>query len=122
MVLSTHLLGDVERVCDQVLMLNAGRLLAVGALDDLKNTGRDELVVHLKGDTTAFVEALRRRGVEPRVGRAEIRLDRPIGGERTIFEAAREAGAQIRFLGPGARTMEELFLRLVQAPPTAGAT
>ncbi|MGA8664047.1 MAG: ABC transporter ATP-binding protein [Thermoplasmata archaeon] len=117
MVLSTHLLGDVERVCDQVLMLNGGRLLAVGPLAELASTGRDELVVRLKGDPSPFVEALRRRGIVPRVGLAELRLDRPADGERVVFEAARESGVQIRYLGPGARTMEELFLRLVRAGP-----
>jgi len=122
MVLSTHLLGDVERVCDQVLMLNAGRLLAVGTLAEMKTGGRDELVVRLKGDTAAFVESLGRRGIVPRVGRADVRLDRPPGGERVVFEAAQEAGAQIRYLGPGARTMEELFLRLVEAGPAQAAT
>jgi ABC-2 type transport system ATP-binding protein len=115
MVLSTHLLGDVERVCDQVLMLNAGRLLAVGRLEELKRTGLDEIVVRVKGDSGAFVQALQRRGVVTRVGRAEIRLDRPPGGERLVFEAARETTTQIRYLGPGVRTMEELFLRLVQS-------
>jgi len=121
MVLSTHLLGDVERVCDQVLMLNAGRLLAVGRLAELQRTGLDEIVVRVKGDPAPFVEALRRRGVVARVGRAEIRLDRPAEGERPIFEAARESMTQVRALGPGARTMEELFLRLVQRDPPEGA-
>jgi ABC-2 type transport system ATP-binding protein len=120
LVISTHLLGDVERVCDQVLMLNAGRLLAVGPLAELAHSGRDEIVVRLKGDPTPFVEALRRRGATPRVGLAEIRVDRVEGGERLLFEAARETGVQIRYLGPGARTMEELFLRLVQ-PGSPGA-
>jgi ABC-2 type transport system ATP-binding protein len=117
LILSTHLLGDVERVCDQVVMLNAGRLLAVGSLAELKNSGRDELVVRVKGDPTPFVEALRHRGVTPRVSRADVRLDRTPGAERWVFEAAREAGAQVRYLGPGSRTMEELFVRLVQAGP-----
>jgi len=122
MVLSTHLLGDVERVCDQVLMLNAGRLLAVGPLAELANTGRDEIVVRLKGDAASFVEALRRRGITPRVGLAELRMDRPAAGERVVFEAARESGVQVRYLGPGARTMEELFLRLVQPGGPGKAT
>jgi ABC-2 type transport system ATP-binding protein len=115
MVLSTHLLGDVERVCDQVLMLDAGRLLACGRLAELQSTGSDEVVIRIKGDVGAFVGALRRRGINPRVGRADLRIDRPGGGERMVFEAAREVGVQVRYLGPAARTMEELFVRLVQA-------
>ena len=122
MILSTHLLSDVERVCDQVLMLNSGRLLAFGPLAELKHTGRDEIVIRVKGDSEAFLEALTRRGATPRVSRADIRIDRPAAGERLVFEAAREASAEVRFLGPGAQTMEELFLRLVQVdPPTRAA-
>ncbi|MCI4367609.1 MAG: ABC transporter ATP-binding protein, partial [Thermoplasmata archaeon] len=122
MVLSTHLLGDVERVCDQVLMLNAGRLLAVGPLADLKRTGVDEIVVRIKGDPEAFVAALQRRGVPARIFRSEVRIDRPPQAERVVFEAAREAGVQVRSLGPGVRTMEELFLRLVQSVPPGRPT
>ncbi|HEV2166403.1 MAG TPA: ABC transporter ATP-binding protein [Thermoplasmata archaeon] len=114
MVLSTHLLGDIERVCDQVLMLDAGRLLAAGRLETLAHAGPEELVVRVKGDNAPFVEALRRRGISPTVNLAELRMVRPQDGERVVFEAARETGTQVRYLGRGASTMEELFLRLVQ--------
>jgi ABC-2 type transport system ATP-binding protein len=121
MVLSTHLLGDVERVCSQVLMLNAGRLLAVGPISELARAGQEELVVRIKGDSGAFVSALGRRGIVAQVGLAEVRMARPADGERLVFEAARESGVQIRYLGPGARTMEELFLRLVGPSHPGGA-
>jgi ABC-2 type transport system ATP-binding protein len=121
MVLSTHLLGDVEQVCDQVLMLNAGQVLATGRLKELRAGAEGELVVRIKGSVEAFLTALRARGVRGRADRAEIRLPAPPGGERTLFEAARESNVQIRYLGPSVRSVEELFLSLV-VKPTAGAT
>ena len=113
MILSTHLLGDVERVCDQVVMLNSGRLLASGTLEELRAHGRDELVLRVKGDPAPFVAALARRGIEVRSGRFDLRLDRPADGTLPLFEAARETGLQIRQLTPAVHSVEELFLRYV---------
>jgi ABC-2 type transport system ATP-binding protein len=118
MVLSTHLLGDVERVCDQVLMLNAGEVIANGRLSELRKGSQGELVVRIKGPNDAFVGALARRGVSAAIDRTEIRLASPFGGRRVLFEAARDADVQIRFLGPAVRSVEELFLSLV---PSANA-
>ena len=121
MVLSTHLLGDVERVCDHVLMLNAGRVLASGRLSDLRKNAEGELMVRIKGPSEGFLSALAARGIAARPGRLEIRLDRPDGGAASIFDAAREAGVQIREFGPAVRSVEELFLSLVPgARPAEG--
>ncbi|MCI4368439.1 MAG: ABC transporter ATP-binding protein [Thermoplasmata archaeon] len=115
MVLSTHLLGDVEKVCDRVVMMNAGQLLAEGRLSDLKATGRDEVVVRVKGDPLLFASALRAKGLSPEVQRSEIRLVRSPGSEIQIFAAARESGVQVRYLRPAVHTVEELFLSLLEA-------
>ncbi len=114
MILSTHLLGDIETVCDQVVMLNLGRLLAAGRLDELKAGGAGELVVRTKGDPTPLVAALERRGIHARLEGLELRFPGPAGGTRSVFEAARDSGTQIRSIGPSVRTVEELFLKLVQ--------
>ncbi|HEV2317567.1 MAG TPA: ABC transporter ATP-binding protein [Thermoplasmata archaeon] len=116
LVLSTHLLGDVERVCDQAVMLNNGALLTVGKLADLKGDGGEELTVRLRGDVEAFVRAAEARGLEPHRTsiEGEVRLKRPAQGEEPIFAAAQDSGSQIRYIGPNVRTMEELFLSLVQ--------
>ncbi len=120
MILATHLLGDVETVCDQALMLNNGRVLAVGPLEELKSTGRDELVVRVKGAPGPMVTALGRHGIVARVDGAEIYVPRPSDGAGTIFAAAQEAGVQVRAVGPAVRTVEELFLRLVDAAGAPG--
>jgi ABC-2 type transport system ATP-binding protein len=113
MVLSTHLLGDVEQVCEQVVMLNSGRLLASGRIQELNRAGRPEVVVRVKGSVEAFTAALSRRGIEARRGPSELRVDRPPGVERALFEAALESGVQIRYIAPAIRSVEDLFLQLV---------
>jgi ABC-2 type transport system ATP-binding protein len=118
LVLSTHLLPDVEGLCDYLVVLNGGRLLAAGPTREILSVDTPELVVRVKGDLPRFVAALERRGVVTRPGRHEVRIDRPGGGERLLFEVAAEVDCQIRYLGPATRSIEELFLRMV--PPSGG--
>jgi len=120
LVLSTHLLPDVEGLCDYLVVLNDGRLLAAAPTKEILARGRSELVVRVKGDLPRFVAALSQHGVAVRSARHEVRIDRPSAGERVLFEAAAEAECQIRYLGPATSSIEELFLQLVPGG-TSGA-
>jgi ABC-2 type transport system ATP-binding protein len=121
LVLSTHLLPDVEGLCDYLVVLNGGRLLAAAPTKEILSVDSRELVVRVKGDLPRFVAALGQRGVTTHPARHEVRVERPTGGEQVIFQAAAEADCQIRYLGPATRSIEELFLRMVPAEP-GGAT
>ncbi|MCI4365107.1 MAG: ABC transporter ATP-binding protein [Thermoplasmata archaeon] len=118
LVLSTHLLPDVEGLCDYLVVLNDGRLLVAAPTKEVLSVDSAEFVIRIKGDMSAFVGSLQRHGVVSRPARHEVRIDRPAGGERVLFEAAAEADCQIRYLGPATHSIEELFLRLVPGPPT----
>jgi len=121
LVLSTHLLPDVEGLCDYLVVLNGGRLLASAPTKDILSVENPELVIRIKGDLPRFVAALGQRGVVSRPARHEVRIDRPSGGERVLFEAAAEADCQIRYLGPATRSIEELFLQMVPAAGGGGS-
>ncbi|HEV2231251.1 MAG TPA: hypothetical protein VGV64_06820 [Thermoplasmata archaeon] len=69
----------------------------------------------MKGDVERFASELAARGAPGVRDGLEITLPRPSGGERVIFEAAAASGAQLRYLGPSVRTMDELFRTLVRA-------
>jgi len=114
-LLSTHLLPDIEGLCDQIVLLNAGRLLASGPLGPLLAEHGGETVVRIKGDGAAFEAALSARGLAARRRRDELRLVLPPEGDRTIFEAARETGTQVRYLDRAVASVEELFLARVEA-------
>src|SRR5437764_132423 len=66
-VLSSHLLHEVEQVCDAVVILDGGRAVESGKLSDLRGTGtNDELLVEVDGGpavAAAFLDALHQRGV-----------------------------------------------------------
>jgi ABC-2 type transport system ATP-binding protein len=114
-VLSTHLLPDVEGLCDQVLLLDAGKPLASGPVRELLASEAAETVVRVRGDPAPFLGALRDRGLSPHLVGTEIRLALPAGGSSIVFECALATGIQVRHLDRSVATVEGLFLTLVEA-------
>jgi ABC-2 type transport system ATP-binding protein len=112
LILCSHLLRDVEQVCENVLVFNQGRVAASGRIADLTGPRRAVYDVRVKGDPTAFLTDLKDRGCEWREGEDGYRVFMSDGfGPELIFRTAREAGVQVRFLRPGAETLEDVFLR-----------
>ncbi|MCI4354806.1 MAG: ABC transporter ATP-binding protein, partial [Thermoplasmata archaeon] len=122
LILSTHLLPDVEGLCDQLLMLNGGRLLAAGPLATLLGGAAGATVIRYRGDADRFSAALREHGLVPQVDRLEIRVDVPASGYRDIFQAAYDTKTEIRYLGRSVRSVEDLFLSLLDRTAAVEAT
>jgi ABC-2 type transport system ATP-binding protein len=114
-LLSTHLLHDVEEVCEQVVLLNRGRVVLAGRLSEL---GRHPGWVYEIGVREerpgSFREALRGRGIDTAEeidGLVRISLEEP--STRLLFETARAASAEIRHLKRFERSLEDRFLSAV---------
>src|SRR5262252_4191135 len=65
LILSSHLLPDVEYTCDHVIVLDKGRVAAQGPIAQLKGPGGRIYELRIKGDVLGFLEALARRGMDP---------------------------------------------------------
>ena len=61
-ILSSHLLEDVDRVCDSVLILHHGRVLAHGRIDVLRAHCRNRYRLRLRGEAGRYAELLRGAG------------------------------------------------------------
>jgi len=116
-VLSTHLLPDVERVCDHAVIMHKGRVRFVGSIDELRGArGRDsELAVQVKADAARLAEALT-------AARATCTVESPVAltvnlppdaTTELVFRIARDAGLQVRSLGVRRETVEAAFLRVI---------
>ncbi|MFO0602803.1 MAG: ABC transporter ATP-binding protein [Polyangiales bacterium] len=118
-VLSTHILRDVERVCDHVLVLGQGRLVADAPLKEMMGQDDGRYVVRIKGDPDAFVERLKANGCTAEkpldAGRSTWVVVPPIGaaGVDAVWRAAVESGAQVRHLAPRTASLDETFVRLL---------
>src|SRR5579884_1561046 len=62
LILSTHLLGDVERVCETVVILHGGQILLHGQVGELRARRHDRYRLQVQGDPAAFLEELRLEG------------------------------------------------------------
>jgi ABC-2 type transport system ATP-binding protein len=112
LVLCSHLLPDVERVCESVIVMNQGQVAAAGTIRDLTGTKREILEVRVKGDATAFLTDLKDGGADWREGEDGYRVFLPDGqGPELVFRTARACGVQVRHVRPGAETLEDVFLR-----------
>jgi ABC-2 type transport system ATP-binding protein len=115
-LLSTHLLGDVERVCDTVLILHQGCLLLQGGVAELCRRRQDRYRLQIQGDATAFREELRLEGVQVLHdnGRGELRVAVPSGWvTRAFFTLAENHHVLLRGIQPDDEDLEELFHRVL---------
>lgn len=125
-VLSSHLLRDVERCCDEVLILKAGRVVAYRNLEAERRANKSFLEVELRGETGGFLAALRELGAEcalaPRRGRDRVKMVLPQGLEvRHLYRQAAERRVQIRRLSYKRDSLEEIFLDAMDADEVAEA-
>ena len=114
LVVSSHLLPDVEAVCDRVMVMGRGRLLVEGRIEDLMRPHDREIEVRVKGDQTAFAARLAASGIASAVEDDRVRATLPEGTTAdAVWEVARGAGEQVRSLRPRRSTLEEVFLDAV---------
>ena len=136
-LVSSHILPEIERTCDRVVMLARGHLCAQGPLKELLAMGEHDLACEAKFPTPesgkAALEAVRGlagvRGVTARemdglVTRWRVAFD-PASLDEAALRAAvgralADARAQVRLLEREKASLEALFLRLMeQGPPVA---
>lgn len=114
-VLATHILIDVERTCDHVVIMNRGRLLKEGSVTGIKGKYSGTYSVRVEGPRERFEEALVSRGcsIAPD-GMHRMDVTLPEGpGTELFFEAARDTGALIRRILPSVQSLEDAFVKLV---------
>ncbi len=109
LLLSSHLMGDVERTCDRILLLERGAVVHHG--DVATFTSETETVyVEVTGRRDEFVAALRERRLEPQLeGSAVVVHDVVDAHYDAIRDALVASGAPLRRLAPHRRTLAELF-------------
>jgi ABC-2 type transport system ATP-binding protein len=113
LILSSHLLPDVEHTCDSVVVMDKGRVAAQGPIQALKGPAGRVFELRIKGDLPAFLEVLRREGLQSHATDEDVmRVFVPDGrGARDIFALAVAHGAQVRHLRPSVPTLEDVFAK-----------
>ncbi len=116
-VLCSHLLRDVEETCDEVLILNQGRIVHYSNLDEERRANRRFVELETAGDNANFAEALEGLGCECAVGTGgRLKMVMSDGLEiRDIYRLAAEREIQLRRLNYRRDSLEDIFLRAVES-------
>lgn len=115
-LLSSHLLRDVEECCDEILILKQGRIAGQCDLEAERRANRKFLELETRGNLTAFAEAVGRLGCEYAVtNERRMKLVLPEGVEvRDLYAIAAEQQLQIRGLNYKRNSLEDIFLKAME--------
>jgi ABC-2 type transport system ATP-binding protein len=108
---SSHLMADIERTCDRIVVLQGGRLVQSGEVEQFtKET--ETVFIEVDDNREALVAALARRGVQVHVERTGLTIEGP---DESVYDHVRdalvEAEAPLRRMAPRRRALTELFER-----------
>ena len=120
LILSSHLLPDVEHTCDHVIVLDKGKVATSGTIDDLKGPAGRVFEVRVKGDLAVFLERMASAAMECHETDEDVMrvfVPGPVGSagddQRRICEIAQQSGVQVRHLKASLPTLEDVFARAI---------
>ena len=114
LLMASHLMEDVEKVCDRIVMLHKGRLIAQGRIEDLKSIDQ-EIEIHVWGHASELERELQNSGYEVRrTGRVMRVVRQDESTYAAIIESAAKSGAQLRRMNDHEPSLEDLFIVIME--------
>lgn len=109
MLISSHHLEEVERICDAVVIVEGGVVVHAGRLDDVHG-GPQGIVVEVDGQADELARVLTGLGYEVAVDGSTLVLDSADGVHDAVRDAVADLGIGLRRLEPRGRTLEDVYL------------
>jgi ABC-2 type transport system ATP-binding protein len=115
-VLSSHLLRDVEECCEEILILKDGRIVTYCNLEEERKANRKFLVLETRGDQSKFAQAVSDLGCEYALtGDHRVKIVLQEGTEvRDLYRIAADQQMQIRRLSFKRDSLEDIFLKAME--------
>ena len=108
-VVSSHHLEEVERICDAVVIVEGGEVVHVATLADVRR-GQGGLVIEVDERADELVAILEARGLEVTVDGGLLLLDGADEAYDAVRDAVADLGVGLRRLEPRGRTLEDVYL------------
>jgi ABC-2 type transport system ATP-binding protein len=114
-ILSSHLLPDVEYTCEHVIVLDKGMVATQGRIEGLKGPGGSVVELRVKGEPAGFFAALAGAGFQVHDSDDDVmRVFVPEGHDpQAIFGLASTHRIQVRHFRPSVETLEDVFAKAV---------
>jgi ABC-2 type transport system ATP-binding protein len=115
-VLSSHLLLDVEECCDEILILRDGKIAVYCNLEEERKSNRKFLILETRGDQTKFIQEVAKLGCEYALtGDHRLKLVLQEGVDvRDLYKLAAQQQVQIRRLSYKRDSLEDIFLKAME--------
>jgi ABC-2 type transport system ATP-binding protein len=117
LILSSHLLPDVEFTCDHVVVMDKGTVATYGPIEALKGSTGRVYEIRVKGDQSRFIDVLKAAGYEVHDSDEDVmRVFVPGATDdstKVLFALAAREKLQVRHLRPSIPTLEDVFARAV---------
>jgi ABC-2 type transport system ATP-binding protein len=123
LLISSHLLRDIDETCDEVLILKAGRIAALCNIEEERRSNRSFVELETVGATERFSVSIRGLGCEVASfpgGRIKLIIPDNIEA-RDLYMIASEQGVQIRRMNQRRDSLEDIFLRAMDSNPERAA-
>lgn len=109
-IMSSHLMDDVERICERIVMIHQGQVIAQGRIEDLKAIDR-EIEISVWGGASKLESQMKDMGMRVRRTGRVMRIVRDSEATYThILHAAAHVGVQVRRMEDHEPSLEDLFL------------
>ena len=110
--LSSHILSEVEQICDRAIIIDKGRLVRMGSLHELLGTG-DHVEILANGLSPEVEAALVEWGATIERGPNSVRITVPVTRKRELVENLWASGFDVLSMNPVRSSLEELYLKLI---------
>lgn len=120
-LISTHILPDVQAICDDVVILSKGKIRLSESLETLSKTDSPSFSVRILDNKETFQKNMLEKGFEAREGETGSLVFESLAPELSniIWQSAQECGAKIQSLIPARNSLEEIFMATVQEATNA---
>jgi ABC-2 type transport system ATP-binding protein len=116
MLISSHLLRDIDETCDEVLILKKGSIAAISNIEEERRSHRNFIEMEMTGNTEAFTEKMQAMGCEcARFAGGRVKIVMPDAlSQRDLYVTAADTGAEIRRIQTRRDSLEDIFLRAME--------
>ena len=115
-IMCSHILKDVEHCCEDVIVLNKGKIILSGNINNLRKVEDKVYNLRIKGDVDHFISELSERGCQCTLDEKNtIRVKLPIN-EKTelLFNVARKNNVQLRHFYYKRDSLEDVFIQAIE--------
>jgi ABC-2 type transport system ATP-binding protein len=115
-VISSHLLRDVDECCDEVIILRDGHIAGICNLEEERRSNRKFLELETRGEDNSFADAVQQLGCECALfGKGRMKVVLPESIEiRELYQVAAQRDVQIRRMNYRRDSLEDIFLKAME--------